>query len=118
MTAAATRRHAAIASTTHPGSCATRNGTVGHTAGAGDRAGTRVSDALVAVPASDEEHSRTVGHSTNDSSSGDTSTGRVDLAAGAGITTQCTTITSATSCGRGRVVTSHVRATRNSATSC
>lgn len=43
-------------------------------------------DALVAVPASDKEHSCTVGHSANNSSSGDACTGRIDLAAGTGIT--------------------------------
>lgn len=43
-------------------------------------------DALVAVPAGDEEHSRTVRHSANNSSGGDACTGRIDLAAGTGIT--------------------------------
>lgn len=39
MAAATARCHAAIASTTHPGSCTTRNRTVGHAARAGDGAG-------------------------------------------------------------------------------
>lgn len=118
MAATATRCHTTIASTTHPSSGASRNRTVGHTAGAGNGAGARVSDALVAVPASDEEHSRAVGHSTNDSSGGDTCTGRVDLAAGSGITSKGTAIASASSRGRGRVITSDVGATRNGTACC
>lgn len=77
-----------------------------------------MSNALVAVPASDEEHSRAVGHSTNDSSGGDTCTGRVDLATGTGITSEGTTVASASGGGRGRVITSDVGTTRNGTACC
>jgi hypothetical protein len=83
VAAAAARSHAAITSTAHPGSCATRDGATG---GAGDGAGALVSNTLVAVPAGDEEHGRTIRHGTNNSSSCNSCAGRVDLAARAGIT--------------------------------
>lgn len=122
VTSAATttaRRHATVTSTAHPGSCATRNRTVGHTASAWDRARALVGDALVAVPACDEEHGRAVGDGTNNSSSCDSCTGRIDLAAGTSVASDSTTITSTSSRCCGWVAGSNVRAsTRESATSC
>lgn len=58
-----------------------------------------MSDALVAVPASNEEHSRTVGDGSYDSSGRNTCAGRVDLATGTSIATNRTAI--AGTAGRG-----------------
>ena len=56
-----------------------------------------MSDTLVAVPASDEEHGRTVGDSSDDSSSCNTCTGRVNFAAGSGVASDSSTITGTSS---------------------
>lgn len=53
--------------------------------------------ALVSVSASNEEHGRTVGNSTDNGAAGDDSTGRVNLAAGADVASHGTTITRSTS---------------------
>lgn len=108
LAAAAARSHAAITSTAHPSSCATRDGAVGHTAGAGDGAGALVSNALVAVPAGDEEHGRTISHGTNNGSSCNSCASRVDLAARAGVTSQGATIARASGRRRGGVSTGDV----------
>lgn len=122
VTSAATttaRRHATVTSTAHPGGGATRDRTIGHAAGARDGAGALVGDALVAVPACDEEHGRTIGDGSNNSSSGNSCTGGVDLAAGIGVATNSTAITSTPSGCCGGVASSNVRATsRKRATGC
>lgn len=78
-----------------------------------------MSNALVAVPAGDKEHGRTVRHGTNNSSSCNSCAGRVDLAARAGITSQGATIARASGRRGGGVSTSGVgTCTRKRTASC
>ena len=56
-----------------------------------------MSHTLVPVPASNEEHSCTVGDSSDNGTAGDNSTGRVDLAASTNVTAEGTTVTSTAS---------------------
>jgi hypothetical protein len=93
LAASTARRDPTIACTMHPSSSTARDGTISHTtACAGHGARALVGNTLVPVPASDKEHSRTVGNSTNDGSRSNTSGGRVDGLAGVGVTAKCTTI--------------------------
>lgn len=78
-----------------------------------------MSDALVTVPAGDEKHSRTVGESSDNSSSCDTSAGWIDLATGIGIASDSTTITSTSGRRCSGVASSNVRTSiRRRTTSC
>lgn len=67
--------HAPVASTMHPSSRATRDRAIRHTAGAGDGAGTLVSDALVPVTAGNEEHGCAVCKSTDNGTAGNNGAG-------------------------------------------
>lgn len=76
-------------------------------------------NALVAVPASDEEHGCTIGNCSNNSSSCYSCAGGVDFAAGAGVASNSTSIASTSSRSGGGVPRSDVRAsTRKRTASC
>jgi hypothetical protein len=106
LTAAAAstgRRHSAVAGSVHPSRSAAWNRAIRHAApSAGHRAGTLVSDALVPVPASYEEHGCAVGNGTCNSAGSDTSRGLVDWLALANVVSVDASIASSSSSRRAR----------------
>lgn len=76
-------------------------------------------NALVAVPASDEEHGRTVGDGSDNSASGNSCAGGVDLTAGTSIASNSAAITSTSSRRCSGVTGSSIRAcSRERTASC
>lgn len=108
LAAPTARCNSTVASAMHPCCSATWDRSIRHSARAGNRTGTLVSNTLVPVPAGNEEHGSTISNSSNDSAAGDDGTGGVDLTAGADVTAKRATITS-TSSIRGRRVGDLVR---------
>lgn len=95
MAATTARCDSTVAGAVHPCCSATRDRSIRHAAGARNRTRALMTQTLVPVPASNEEHGSAVSNSSNNGAAGDDGTGRIDLFAGANVTPKSPTIRSA-----------------------